>query len=275
METILIATDFSPAAKNATDYGVKLAKYFNADIVLVNAYPPPPSDYELGFSVEMSNALRQTADEGLEKEAAEINKKYNRNFDIKLVAEMGLPADVIMGAAEKNNADLIVMGIIGQAGSLKEHLIGSAAVHVARKSAIPTLIIPEKVQYHPVRKMTFACDMDKTDESSIVYITKYFARLFDAELEIVNIEEPNEEMSEVKARSSAFIEKKLSALPHRTVFATASDTAKGITDYLAHHPTDMLITNPKKHSFFHNLFHQSVTKKLAFHVPVPVLAIHS
>jgi nucleotide-binding universal stress UspA family protein len=274
METILIATDFSPAAKNATEYGVRLAKYFNASIILVNAYPLPPSDYEMGFAVEMSNALRDTADEGLQRVEEEIAARHQRDFHITKVAEMGFPAEVIMRAAEKYNADLVVMGIVGEAGALKEHLIGSAAVHVARSSAVPTLIIPSGVAYHPVRKIAFACDLDKTEESYAVYITKYFARLFDAELEIVNVEEPDEEMSNEKARSSLFIEKKLATLPHRTVFATASDTAEGLKTYLQAHPCDLLITNPKKHSFFHNLFHESTTKKLAFHLSVPVLAIH-
>lgn len=274
METILIATDFSPASANATEYGVKLAKFFNASIVLVNAYPLPPSDYELGFSVEMINSIRDAADEGLQKVADSITQKYERDFHIQLVSDMGLPADVIMNTAKKHNADMIVMGIVGEAGGIKEHVIGSAAVKVARHSTIPTLIVPQKARYHPIRKLVFACDLDKTEQSDIVYITKYFARLFDAELEVVNIEKPDEELTPTKSKASIFIEKKLESVKHRTVYATAKDTARGLEDYLRQHPADMVIANPKKHSFFHNLFHESITKQLAFHVSAPILAIH-
>ncbi len=44
---------------------------------------------------------------------------------------MGYSYDVIENAASKYNADLIVMGIIGEAGGLQK-VIGSNAIHVAR-----------------------------------------------------------------------------------------------------------------------------------------------
>jgi hypothetical protein len=38
MKTILIATDFSPAARNASLYGVELANDLKAKIILFNAF---------------------------------------------------------------------------------------------------------------------------------------------------------------------------------------------------------------------------------------------
>ncbi len=40
METILVATDFSGAAHNALEYGVELAKFLNAKIVLLYVDQP-------------------------------------------------------------------------------------------------------------------------------------------------------------------------------------------------------------------------------------------
>lgn len=42
MKTILVATDFSAAAHNASLYAVELARAFNARIILFNAFQQAP-----------------------------------------------------------------------------------------------------------------------------------------------------------------------------------------------------------------------------------------
>lgn len=274
MATILIATDFSPAAGNAVEYGVHLAKFFDARIVLVNAYPVPATDYETGFSTEMINSLQHGAEEELEKLKKEICEKYHRDFEIECTAQMGFPKEVLLSAVQKYDADMVVLGITGHAGKIKEHIIGSTAIKSARHLEVPVFIIPEHVSYKPIRKIAFACDLERTEESDIVYITKYFANIFDSELEVIYIEKPLEELSVAKSVSSQFVEKKLESVKHKTVYCTDKDTGHGLRDYFKEHPADLIIVNPKKHSVFHNLFHESVTKELAFHSSVPILTIH-
>src|ERR1700739_2973105 len=225
METILVATDFSPSADNAADYAVELAKFFDAKLVLVNAYAMPPVNYEAGFSVEIVSALQ----EGSVKQLENLKKRLllkDEYLTIECETEMGTAYDVIQSASKKHNADLIVMGIVGEAGKVKEHLIGSSAVYVARHMEIPTLIIPENVKYRRIHHIALACDMEKTEESAVVYIVKYFSKLFDADLEVVNIEKPEEEITEGKAKASLFVERKLETVNHKTVFVTGKNVAK-------------------------------------------------
>ena len=66
METILIPTDFSEAANNAVKFGVELAKYFDAKLVFVNAYPIPPANYESGTSFDLLNNLKAASEEALD-----------------------------------------------------------------------------------------------------------------------------------------------------------------------------------------------------------------
>ncbi len=273
METILVPTDFSPSANNATDYAVELAKFFDAKLILTNAYSMPPVNYEAGFSVEIVTALQETAVKQLENLKKQLLLK-NEHLTIECEVEMGTPYDVIQSTTKKYNADLIVMGIVGEAGKLKEHLIGSSAVKVARHLEIPTFIIPENVKYHRIHHISFACDMEKTEETVLVYIAKYFSKMFDADLEVVNVEKPEEEISEDKAKTSVFMERKLDTVKHKTVYVTGNNVAKDLESYFQTHPTDVIMLNPKKHNIFHNLFTESVTKELAFHAQQPILAIH-
>lgn len=274
MNTIVVPTDFSPAAANSVDYAVELAKYFDARIVLVNAYPIPIASYEAGVSLQMHSVLRESAEANLEALKREIYMKNQADFDITCVAEMGQPFDIIKSVSVKEHADLIVMGIVGKAGKLKEKFIGSTAVDVARKIEIPTFIIPENIKYHRIHKISFACDMKATEETDLVYIAKYFSNIFSAELEIINVEDLQEEITVEKAETCEFIEKKLENTQHKTIHISGKNVGLELEDYFASHNTDVIMLNPKKHNIFYYLFHKSTTKELAFHSRLPILAIH-
>jgi len=275
METILIATDFSDSANNAVEYAVELAKLFTTKIVLVNSYNLPYSTYETGTSGDILNVLQESSIGGLNNLKKKIEQQNDKhNFEIECYSDFGYPEDMILETAKKVNADLIVIGITGDGGKIKENIIGSTAIKVARNTDIPVFIIPADVKYHPIRKISFACDLNKTEESDLIYVSRYFGKLFDAELEIVNIEEPGVEFSKEKYKTYTAINKKLEVIPHKNVFITEKNTGKALEDYFSEHPTDMVMINPRKHDLFHNLFSRSISKELAFHSKVPLLCIH-
>ncbi len=179
METILVPTDFSAAADNAVNYAVELAKYFDARIVLVNAFPVPVINYEMPFPVEPISAFQKEAEERLEFLRNEIQIKSGNGLDIECVVSMGSPYSVIEETVKNIDPDLIVVGIIGEAGDLKEKIIGSTAVDIARKLEVPTFIIPETAKYHSIHKISFACDLERTEETDLVYVVKFFSKVFD------------------------------------------------------------------------------------------------
>ena len=61
METIVVGTDFSPAANNAVNYAVALAKYFRAMLILVNSYALPMSGYDVMMPLDMLPALGESS----------------------------------------------------------------------------------------------------------------------------------------------------------------------------------------------------------------------
>jgi len=274
METILVPTDFSPAAKNATEYALELANFFNAKVILVNAFSAPIVNTDTMFPLDIVIPLHSVASKNLELFKNELLQKTNNSIDIECIAEMGSPYDVIDSLSKKYTPDLIVMGITGEAGIIKEYFLGSSAVKVARNIEIPTFIIPQGVKYKPIHHISFACDMEKSGQISLINIVKSFCKIFDAELEIVNVEGLEEEVSYEKARTRVYIEKKLEEVKHKIIYVSENKVGKGIEDYLESMPTDLIIINPKKHNIFHTLFKENVTNELAFHVHLPILAIH-
>ncbi len=282
METILVPTDFSPVANNAIDYAVQLSIFLNTRIILLNAYHPtlpvnpypmPPTNFEIDISAETDLTHKKTIIERLEDVKKAIFQKYNRDFDIECIAEIGLADEVINAVAKEQNVDLIVMGIVGEAGKIKKHLIGSTAIKVARNQDLPTFIIPDNVKYKRIRKISFACDLNKTEETDLVYIAKFFSRVFDAELEVVNVEKPEEVITTEKELTNLFLEKKLKSVKHAITHIEGDNVARELEDYFRSYPTDVILLNPKTHNVFYYLFNPSITKELVFKSHLPILTI--
>lgn len=273
MKTIIAPTDFSPSATNAVDYAVELAKLFSARIVLVNAFPIPETHYEIGGSFELMSTLKDIAVENL-KQLKEKIQMNDPDVNVECVTEMGHPYGVIEDVSKFENADLIVMGITGEAGILKERIVGSTAIEVARNLEVPTFIIPDNVKYHEVNEISFACDLKNTEKTDLIYVAKYFAEKFHANLQIVHIDKPDEEVTIDKAITNLFIERKLERVKHETILISGKNVDRELKDYFNSHETDIVLVNPKKHNMFYYLFNKSVTKDLAFHSHKPILAIH-
>ncbi len=273
MKTILLATDFSSAANNAADYALELAKYFNSKLILVNAYPLPSANYDTGLPIEALAEIHQFSEANLRELKANLLKK-SPDLDIECLSVMGETCSVIEEECKSKKIDLAVMGIVGEAGKIKEHIIGSASITVARCLEVPLFVIPDGFKYKRIRKISFACDMNHTEDSTTVYTTKYFAKVFDAELEIISVEDPFKERSEITASSIDFVEEKLVGVKHKTFLLADKDVAFGLEDHYTNYPADLIILNPKKHNLFQILFGSSVTKKIIFHSKTPLLIIH-
>ncbi|MES2567765.1 MAG: universal stress protein [Bacteroidota bacterium] len=273
MKTIIAPTDFSPSANNAVDYAVEMAKLFSARIILVNAFPIPETHYEMGGTFELMSTLKDISLENLNQLKEKINMGHPEII-VECISDMGHPYGVIDQCSKENHADLIVMGIIGSAGAMKERFIGSTAIEVARNQEVPTFIIPEDVKYHEVNKISFACDLKKTEKTDLIYVAKYFAEKFHAELEIVNVDNPDNEITIENAVTNLFIERKLENVKHETMHISGKDVIKELESYFNAHETDVVLVNPKKHNMFYYLFRKSTTKELAFHSHKPILAIH-
>jgi nucleotide-binding universal stress UspA family protein len=75
--------------------------------------------------------------------------------DASLEVEFGRPADEILAAAERG-AELVILG--HGATTLERLVTGSVAEEVARRSRIPTLIVPEGADAGPVERVVVAVD---------------------------------------------------------------------------------------------------------------------
>jgi NAD(P)H-hydrate repair Nnr-like enzyme with NAD(P)H-hydrate epimerase domain len=223
---------------------------------------------------DITALLMETSEKGLRETKEKIEATYRQRFNIKYYSQMGFAEEVILETAKKTNADLIVMGIVGDTNKNKLHPIGSTAIKVARNADIPVFIIPDGATYHPIKKISFTCNLEKIEGGDLIYVSRYFAKAFDAALEIINVEKPDEEFSEEKSKTYKVIEQKLANIAHKSVFITDKNIGKALEKYFNTHSTDVIMLSPRKLDLFHNLFSHSISKELAFHSKYPLLCIY-
>src|SRR4030042_536722 len=140
IKNILWPTDFSPEGQGALLDAGLFAEAFSARITALHVVPDlAPAFYADSPIVEQELSGRM----------AEVNKKARTQLRAietkrglafkKVVVAEGSAAKKIVETAEKEKADLVVMGKKGQS-MLERILIGSVAHHVLRPSPVPVLM---------------------------------------------------------------------------------------------------------------------------------------
>jgi nucleotide-binding universal stress UspA family protein len=142
IRTILVPTDFSPAAELAIATAHRLLAPLEQDarLILLHAFNLPIEYTAYGV---IPTSLRFLEDTGLEAERRlyEAAQALQREgLAVETVAREGDPAHVIAEEAERRGADLIAMGTRGLSG-LRHLLMGSTAERAVEHAPCPVMTI--------------------------------------------------------------------------------------------------------------------------------------
>ncbi|MDF2438998.1 MAG: universal stress protein [Bacteroidota bacterium] len=267
MKTILVPTDFSEAATNAAEYAAKFAKSVNAQVLLFHAYHVRvTTTAEFPLMPLALDEMQAENEEYIKREAAHLSKRTGATVIYQ--AKMGLAADEIR---EVKNVDLIIMGMKGS-GKIAEALLGSIAASVFRKSIVPVLLIPEKAGYKKPKTIVFACDRDPATDVHSLDVIKSFSKAFDPKIYVVNIKRKKESVA-IKQQVATKLDGLLNNVEHVYYFPEREDLAEGINEFASEHDADIVAVVPHRYDLVNSLFHKSISKKLAFHTNVPLLAL--
>ncbi|MEJ5996199.1 universal stress protein [Pedobacter sp. Du54] len=141
---ILIAVDNSICAEKAAKVGFEMASKFNAEVALINIIEPTPATVNPDFTLApVFLEAYDNSEENSHLLLKEIENKYGNGIHTTYLSIIDTASHGIVHQAEEWEAGLIVIGTHGR-GGLYHFLMGSVAEHVARKSACPVLIVPNK-----------------------------------------------------------------------------------------------------------------------------------
>lgn len=268
MKTILVPTDFSYAAENASLYAVNLAKEINAKVILFHAFHLPVPASEIPVMIFSEDEIQKDNEAQLKKDAEYLMSQAN--VKVTYIARMGFALEEIL--EEEENVDILVMGMKG-ASELGELLIGSTTTEILRKTKKPLMVIPEKAKFKRPEKIVFACDYNSKTDLHILDILKDFAKDFSAKILVLNIKGKDEATTAIEAAESFKIEQELENIEHLNYYPENEDPVDGINEFVEKNNAEVIAIIPHRYSLLERLFHKSISKKLAFHTHVPLLAL--
>lgn len=271
MKTILVATDFSGAATNATDYAAEMALSINANLLLLHVYQIPVGYLEVPIPVNPGDMLLG-AEKQINDLKEEVSKKTGNKLQIRTEVRTGSFFTELKNVCKSVNPYTVVMG--SQGTTAAQHLFfGSNTVHTMKHLAWPVITVPDGLIFSSIKKIAIACDFEKVVDTIPVDEIKKLVHDFKAELHILNTGSNKEFKPEV-VFESGLVQEMLETLKPDYHFITNENTDLGIIDFAEKNHIDLLIVFPKRHSLFDRIMHKSHTKQLVLHSYVPVMALH-
>jgi nucleotide-binding universal stress UspA family protein len=272
MKTILVPTDFSDAARNASEYAIEYAKEFGYRLLLYHVYHLPVMSVpeEPLLVMENPKVLKKNHLESLQEEAAFLSKDNQVEIECR-VAE-GFAVDEVLALEDEIKPAFIVMGMETE-GAFSELIIGSIATDVIRKTKTPIILIPEKAKFKKIERITLAYDYKLKQEVEILEPLKELLKASQAKLFILNVGKEDPQQNAEKAIAGIKLEKYFQDIVFTTHFSEAEDFTSGVNNFIRSSSTDLITMIPHKHNFLERLFKESHTKKIAFHTNVPLLTL--
>jgi nucleotide-binding universal stress UspA family protein len=268
---ILTPVDFSQCAIDALHVAGQLAQLANAKITILHVYSVPIPATDIAFAIDNTHykTLELEAIEKLEVLVGQVQPLSNVEVSYQL--DCSYPVHAISAKARQLNVDLVVMGTMGATG-IGEVMIGSNAADTVTRAPCPVLCTSLGItELHP-RKIALATDY-KHIESSSLELVKQIARLFNSEIEFLHIQANPKTIDIKKSAEALNLHHLFEEVKHSYHFLNDPDITKGIEHFIADHEVDLLVTIHRDHTLLERIFGTSVTKKMAMHLPIPLLAI--
>jgi len=268
METILIATDFSAAARNATRYGFELSKKLKAKVILFNACQLPSSNSDsVGYVTPNEKEAMSYRQLVIEAET------YDPLGTVALQTESrpGPITDSILTVAKENNVSFIVAGMKAGRKEIRK-IFGSTVTYLRNQSSIPIIVVPEDVSFSVPKTIALASDNMETG-LQIVEPLKKIAELFTSKLFVVRVIEKLKNEVMEKLTISRSLKGLLSGLQPTYEFIKEDNVTKAMNNFVKQHAVDMVALIPRQHDLLQKIFTRSITKEMIFQTRVPLLLL--
>lgn len=269
MKRILVPTDFSPTAERAFRLAVDIAKRSEGTVVLYHAFKPEKR--ELVSTAADREKYNKQAEINLVKRLQRLKRKVDANgreVSVSTIVGRTPVVDNILGFAEHNHIDLIVMGTQGASG-LRKTIIGSVASKVADHADIPVLLVPEKYVLNEPENILFASNYVASDRKALGWLLQ-LAKLYNTGVTVIHLLSAYLTEVEKEKEKSAFeayaftLQREFSEYTVKFELLETSSFVETMERLEVTIPYDMVTMIRRNKSFYEKFFVGSFTKNMAY-----------
>jgi nucleotide-binding universal stress UspA family protein len=279
MKKILVPIDFSENALKAARYAGMLAEKSGAALSFFHAFEDVTNLVQQPFSLgekyfeEIRNARSRDLEEFRRKLAAEYSSVVTET-----ALEQGSAVDAILHFAERCNPDLIVMGTKGASG-MKEILIGSIAAGVIGQSRWPVLTIPDEYEKGIIDAIVVATNRFEKNTALLKPVID-IATIFSATVHVVVFVDTDTAVAvdytsnnwELNNYADA-LKKAFPSVSFKAELIDGKEFEPTVDNYYKSKEADIIAMLTYHKNIWERIWKRSVTKKMAYHSKIPILAI--
>lgn len=265
-KTILVPTDFTDRANNALDQAVYLAEKTNSSLVIYHFYHRPIADRD--------------ADRAL----AELEEKIEFKFQnlLRLIPNLkqvpyefkkviGTTVEKITGRVNTGGVDMLVMATKGAKGF--NEIWGTKTAKIIKMIQKPVFVIPDNTSLKNLNKVALACDYSlNTNYEAIKFLTELAEQLNFA-IDVVTLNREEKTMTKLEHKHRDQIMELMNGVKASFKFTQHPHIHKGIMAYAKEKDINAAVILSKNYSFIESLFHESLTEKMVFNSPIPLMVI--
>lgn len=269
MKKILLLTDFSEASRKAIHYAQALFSDVAAEFQLLHTYIVDTADaygavlYIEEIEKQVTQQLKTLLAEITTQPVPDHHQYTTRSYP-------STPIGTVEWLLSKEHFDYIVLGASGTGNN---PLFGSVATGLIRRAGANILIVPDNAPIRPLRQVVLATDYRSINHLHSLRPLKDMLTLKGANLTFLTIRGRGNQ-GQALAEKSLALTNYFDTVGTETYFVRNDEVEKGIDEYLATHPVDLLVTVPHHRSLLDILMGRSTTRKLAYHPQVPLLCLY-
>ena len=273
MKTIIVPTDFSPVALNALHYALALAKDLSAKIILFHSYQIPVTFSEVPVVTISLEELQKVSDAKLQELKNDAEHVTSHQVPIEAHNVLGDVVEELATMCNNYRPFAVVMGTKG-AGAIERMIIGSSTLAAIKRLDAPVLIVPPGATYKAIHKIGFACDFNHVKDTIPVGEIEALVKTFNASLHILNVDYKEKHFTGDLTEQLTEINEMMAHLNPHYNYINSKFVEEGINAFADANHIDLLLTIPKKHNFWENIFRKSQSSELVLHSHLPIIAVH-
>ena len=274
MKKILYPTDFSDAAENAFVFALQIADHLGASIITLHAFDRPDiSDFNLpGVLREVYDSIDLEVFENYEDEIPVLRDIATDNgyYHVPMVhvLEEGAPVSAILRTANKNKADLIVMGATG-AGMMESLFFGTISGKVMEEAHCPVIVVPVDAQFDGVIDHIAVATNLTPEDARLIEALRKFRDILGSHLHVVHIDTSSSGGAE--AQLATFYQPWISDKKMTAHCVKGKDINETLEQFVKEKDIDLLALLSQRRSWFDELFEQNRAKEMSYQHSTPLL----
>lgn len=291
IQRVLFPTDFSEGSKRAFPQAAFLADWHDAELHVLNVTGRHRHDYKetkKNFPIPVD-----TLTEWLRRPSQSVSGTNWPDLEALSIVqeqiESATPAEEIVGYADENDVDLVVMGTHGRRG-VDRMLFGSVTEEVVRKAPCPAFTVRQDAEVTPeqaVRRILVPVDFSDASEAAVKH-AKEIALTYGAEINLLHVVEqpfypssygidsvsfPTDEVVDRVETQLGDLAREEIGYEHVMVKATVGHPPSSILDYVETNEIDLVVIATHGRTGLDRMLIGSVAERVLRQSPTPVFVV--